>query len=456
MVKVLTPPDWDELFSEVVENGPSRLSLIFSTAKPVDRKGRYLHWDEMRRKVPPEDLTLEEWWVGTVSSRLALARRLPLRGVNGDMFRFSNVDPVQAMVHRIDQQASGRIGTEDARTAIQSRDLYLVSSLLAEEAITSSMLEGAATTRRVAKEMLQTNRQPRDHSERMVLNNYTAMVAARQLADEGTPLTPDNVLELHQVVTTGTLVEEGDAGRLQLPGEERVMVVGDDNKVLHQPPSAEELPERLEQLCAFANGENDEGFLHPVVRAILIHFWIGHDHPFVDGNGRTARALFYWSMLRSGYWLAQYFSISTILRQAPAQYIRSYLHAETDNNDATYFVIHQLRVIDKAITSLNQYVAKKISEVAEVDRVARTVPSLNRRQVAVVNEAHRDPCRLFTIREHQNQEQVTYQTARTDLLGLEQLGLLTRTRMSRTYEFRSSGDMPATLRAVEDQAASVN
>ena len=456
MVKVLTPPDWDELFSEVVESGPSRLSRIFSTANPVDHKGRYLHWDEMWRRDPPDDLTLKEWWFGTVNSRLALARRLPLRGVNGEVFRFSNVDPIQAMVHRIDQQASGRIGTEDALTTIQSRDRYLVSSLLAEEAITSSMLEGAATTRRVAREMLQTKRRPRDHSERMVLNNYRAMLAAQRLADEATPLTPDDVLELHRVVTSETLEDEADAGRLQRPGEERVVVVGDDYKVLHQPPVAEELPERLEQLCVFANGENDEGFLHPVVRAILIHFWIGHDHPFVDGNGRTARALFYWSMLRSGYWLAQYFSISTILRQVPAQYIRSYLHAETDNNDATYFVIHQLKVIDRAITSLNQYVAKKISEVAEVERVARTVPSLNRRQVSVVNEAHRDPYRLFTIREHQNQEQVTYQTARTDLLGLEQLGLLTRTRMSRTYEFRSSGDIPATLRSLGDQAASVN
>ncbi|MCQ3806458.1 MAG: Fic family protein [Acidimicrobiaceae bacterium] len=456
MAKVLAPPDWDELFNEVVKRGPARLGRIFSTANPVDPKGRYLHWDEMWRREPPDGLTLKEWWFGTVNSRNALARNLPLKGVNGDPFRFSNVDPVQAMVHRIDQQASGRIDTEDALTAIQSRDRYLVSSLLAEEAITSSMLEGAATTRRVAREMLQTERQPRNHSERMILNNYRAVSAAGQLADQETPLTPDDVLELHRIVTSGTLVDEADAGRLQEPGEDRVIVAGDDNKVLHIPPAAEELPERLEQLCAFANGESDEGFLHPVVRAILIHFWVGHDHPFVDGNGRTARALFYWLMLRSGYWLASYFSISTILREAPAQYIRSYLHSETDGNDATYFVIHQLRVIDKAITSLNKYVAKKISEVAEVERVARTVPSLNRRQVAVVKEAHRDPYRIFTIREHQYQEQVTYQTARTDLLGLEQLGLLTRIRMSRTYEFRSSGDIPAALRALAGQAVSVN
>ena len=448
-MKVLAPPDWYEWYAEIRTEDPERLLHILTTARPVDHKGRYLHWDEMRHRDPPDGLTLEEWWFGTAGSRQTLARDLPLRGVNGHPFRFSNIDRIQAMVHRTDQQAGGQIGAEDPLTAIQSRDRYLVSSLLEEEAIASSMLEGAATTRRVAKEMLQTKRQPRDPNEQMVLNNYNAMNAARGLAGEGTPLTPDDVLELHRIVTRDTLADEADAGRLQQPGDNRVMVVGADNKVLHQPPPAEELPERVEQLCAFANGNNhDEGFLHPVVRAVLIHFWVGHDHPFADGNGRTARALFYWSMLRSGYWLAQYFSISTILREAPAQYIRSYLQAETDSNDATYFVIHQLTVIDKAIDSLNDYITKKTSEVTEVERLVLTAPGLNHRQVAVIKAAHRDPYRIFTIRELQQQERVTYQTARTDLLELEKLGLLTKVRRGKTFVFRSSGDVPASLRAL--------
>src|SRR3546814_10435189 len=78
---------------------------------------------------------------------------------------------------------------------------------------------------------------------------------------------------------------------------------------------------------------------------IAVHFQIGYDHPFCDGNGRTARALFYWSMLSSGYWLTEYISISSILKKAPAQYVRAYLHAESDGTDMSYFVAHQLDVI---------------------------------------------------------------------------------------------------------------
>ena len=446
MAKVLPPPDWHDLVAAFAAENPQRLPSLFAAGKPVDSKGRYLHWDEMRHRTPPEGLTTDEWWVGTKASRNALARPLPLTSTDGSPFRFSNVDLVQEMVHRIDQQAGGRIETSDVATTLQSRDRYLVSSLRVEEAITSSLLEGAATTRRVAREMLQTRRPPRDHGELMVLNNFNAMLKAEQLALTTDPLTPDNILELHKVVTEGTLEDERDAGRLQQPGEERVVIIDRDFRVLHRPPPAEELPQRVGHLCAFANGELDEGFIHPVVRAILIHFWIGHDHPFVDGNGRTARALFYWSMLRSGYWLAQYFSISTILRKAPGQYVESYLKSETDENDATYFVIYQLEAIERAINSLNQYIAKKAIEVAEVEQLALSVPGLNRRQIAVINAAQRDPYRSFTIDEHMFREQVTYQSARTDLLKLEELGLLTKARVGKRYEFRSEGNLSAQLR----------
>ena len=453
MSKILPPPNWEELATALAHNDPARLPQVLNTGKPVDAKGRYLHWDEMRHRTPPDGLTLEEWWLGTAASRNALARPLPLTSVRGEPFRFSNVDQVQEMVHRIDQQAGGRIETNDVVTTLQSRDRYLVSSLRAEEAITSSLLEGAATTRQVAREMLQTRRPPRNRGERMVLNNFNAMLAAEQKARSGAPLTTDDVLDLHRVVTEGALDDEADAGRLQQPGEDRVVIIDRDFRVLHRPPPAEELPQRMEHLCAFSNGELDEGFLHPVVRAILIHFWIGHDHPFVDGNGRTARALFYWSMLRSGYWLAQYFSISTILRKAPGQYVDSYLKTETDDYDATYFVIYQLEVIERAITSLNQYITRKTFEVAEVEELAFSVPGLNNRQIAVINAAQRDPYRSFTIDEHQAQERVTYQSARTDLLKLEDLGLLTKARVGKRYEFRNSGNLPALLRSLAKSQA---
>ncbi len=288
----------------------------------------------------------------------------------------------------------------------------------------------------------------------MVFNNFNGMLEVERMAREHRPLTPDDVLELHRVVTDGTLENDSDAGRLQQPDEERVFVVGLDDKVLHMPPPAEELPKRLEQLCAFANGENVEGFLHPVIRAILVHFWVGYDHPFVDGNGRTARALFYWSMLRSGYWLAQYISISAILRKAPGQYVKSYLKAETDNNDATYFVIYQLEVIEQAIDSLRDYLTRKTAEIAKTKQFLQSVVGLNNRQLSIISDALNDPYQTFTIGGQAQLHRVVYQSARTDLLGLEELGLFTKSKAGNKFEFHPAHDFQDRLFAlIEPQEA---
>ena len=452
MRKPLQPPDWLQLMAESADEGPERMIKVFSSGRAVDDKGRYLHWDQMRHRTPPDGLTLNEWWVGTAASRVKNARVLQSIPVHQHRRCPGDGSPDRPVhQHRV-HQASGRIQTDEIVASVGSRNRYLVSSLV-EEAITSSLLEGAATTRRVGKELLRTGREPRDTSERMILNNYLALQRAEELASSGEPLTPDHVLELHGIVTDGTLDDESEAGRLQQPGDKRVAIYWIDGQLLHRPPSAEQLPSRLELLCSFANGDTGEGFLHPVVQAVLIHFWIGYDHPFADGNGRTARALFYWSMLRSGYWLAEYISISSILRKAPAKYARSYLYTETDSNDVTYFVVYQLEVIRRAIARLRRYLTRKSDEIAQVERAMRGVPGLNHRQLAILSNALRDPDTYFTFAGQKRIHRVAYQSARTDLLGLEALSLLKKVQVGRTFEFWPVEGLEGRIRSLSEGIA---
>src|SRR2546421_3327664 len=415
-----TPPRLDRLMDEVTSD---LLVRLVTEVRPVDYQGRYLHWDELRNRTPPVGLTREQWWLGTVLARHNSARSLPVTGTDGRSFRFCNVDLVQELVHRIDQQASGQILADDVVTNLRSSNRYLVSSL-AEEAITSNQLEGASTSRKVAKELLETGRKPRDRSEQMIVNNYQAMQYAQELS--GQPLTPTAVLDLHRIVTDSALDDPDEAGRLQTPEDDRIAVYWHDGTLLHRPPNATELRDRLAAMCRFANGEATEGFIHPVVRAVIVHFWLAYDHPFADGNGRTARALFYRCMLNSGYWLTQYLSVSTILRKAPAKYVRSYLFAETDELDITYFVLYHLEVILRSIDGLIDYLARKIAETRELEGLIRGSSRLNHRQLRVVGDALRDPTEPFTIHAQVRRNRVTYQTARTDLLSLESLGLFSK------------------------------
>ena len=243
-----------------------------------------------------------------------LFRQIPLRDARGRPFRFMLPDRVQEALHRIDSRAGGRIGMADAVANRQTRDRFIVNSLI-QEAITSSQLEGASTTGAAATRMIRAGRSLRDRSERMILNNYRAMQAVRTMKDS--PLTEDAVRDLHVTLTADTLRDPAAAGRLQRPEDERVEVCDAHERVLYHPPPAEELPGRLTEMVQFANRDAGGGaFMHPVVRAILLHFWLAFDHPFEDGNGRTARALFYWAMLHHDYWLFEFVSISSGLRSS--------------------------------------------------------------------------------------------------------------------------------------------
>lgn len=396
--------------------------------------GRYLHWDDLRRRKPPGDLTHEEWWLALRLGRSSGRKVLPFEDIDGRPFTYVLTDEALEMLHRIDRFASGNLGAPEAITNEATRNRYLVSSLR-EEAISSSLLEGAATTRQEAKALLRSGRTPVSRGERMVVNNYYTMQHIRQ--NPGALLTVDEVLEIHRIVTEGTLDDPDDAGRFQAPGEKRVDVGDpvDSLLVFHRPPPAEQIPSLADRLVAFANSVNGGPFVHPVVRAVAVHFYSAYLHPFVDGNGRTARALFYRSMLGQGYWLTEFLSISRLLRQAPAQYGRSFLLTETDNADFTYFLLHQLAIICRAIDELLEYLAEKVAEVRRLERVLKSVPGLNHRQLALLSHAVRRPGGVYTFETHRSSHNVVYQTARADLLDLEALGFLERRQVGREFRF---------------------
>jgi Fic family protein len=185
--------------------------------------------------------------------------------------------------------------------------------------------------------------------------------------------------------------------------------------------------------------------VHPVIRSIILHFWLAYDHPFVDGNGRVARALFYWSMLRHHYWLFEFISISQIIRKAPIKYARSFLYTETDDNDLTYFILYQLEVIRHAINELHEYIKRRTEKLRAIELELRGMAALNHRQRALVSHALRHPHYQYTIRSHQISHNVVYQTARTDLLDLERRGLLTSRKIGKTWYFTPVSDIEEKL-----------
>ena len=174
----------------------------------------------------------------------------------------------------------------------------LARLLLRAEAVASSFIEGLrVNVRRLAKEEVSARSGLGSHDEtaRAVLANVAAMEAALELAGSDAPITVDDVRALHTRLMDGT----GDAawgGRLRT---EQNWVGGTGMSPCtaeYVPPPPELVQELLEDLCAYASGDE-----HPVLmQAALVHAQFETIHPFVDGNGRTGRALIHVVLRRRG------------------------------------------------------------------------------------------------------------------------------------------------------------
>ena len=277
-----SPLSYDALIQQVSKE--KRIGRVFEAVNGPLVEGKYLHWDRLRRLHPPDGLSLQEWWLGLKFARSG-GRSVPLQDKLGRPFSFNLLGPIPKHLHEIDLGAGGLVQMPEQITNPETKDRYYVGSLI-EEAITSSQLEGAATTRRVAKDMIRSGRKPRDRSEKMILNNYLTMRRIGEVKDE--PLTRELVFQIHRLVTDGTLDDATAAGRFRRD-DEPVVVEDVYGEVFHEPPPASQLEERMALMCDFANAKTPDEFVHPAIRSIILHFWLAYDHPFLDGNGRTAR-----------------------------------------------------------------------------------------------------------------------------------------------------------------------
>ncbi len=403
----------------------------FDKLRALHRATAYLHWDELRHRTAPEGSDVKTWWKQLKAIRRFSYVEVPLRDTAGAPFQFSLPNELHRKVHELDRIMSGQ-GAVPAEVKGAARDRYLLAGIR-EEAIRSSQLEGAVTTRRDAIEMLRTGRSPQTNDERMIANNYAAIQWIRDQARRA--LTPAMVIEVQRILTEGAIEIVDGSGRLRRHDETITVVDPSDNEVVHTPPHADELETRLAAMCEFANSLHTPGaFIHPILRAITLHFWLAYDHPFVDGNGRTARALFYWSMLNQGYWLTEFVAISTNIREAPAQYARAFLFTESDDNDLTYFFFHQIDVVERAIRSLFDYLEVEKAETASLARRLERA-SVNPRQLALLAHAVRKPATEYTIASHQQRHGIVYDTARVDLLDLARRGFLARRKRGREFVF---------------------
>jgi Fic family protein len=211
-----------------------------------------------------------------------VGRKLAL---NGDTA--ADVADAERAMAVLDAQASTLIDTE-----------ALARILLRAECVASSRIEGLEVgARRLlrAEAALNLGEQLVDVTATEVLGNIDAMASAIRNIALGDPITLDLLLDFHRRLLTGTRLET-HAGVIR---SAQNWIVGSDYNLCSAafvPPPPEFVRDLLDDLCCFCNQDS----LPAVVQAAMAHAQFETIHPFVDGNGRTGRALIHFVLRRRG------------------------------------------------------------------------------------------------------------------------------------------------------------
>ncbi|HEX9780914.1 MAG TPA: Fic family protein [bacterium] len=383
----------------------------------------YYNREEVGYRLPPE-ATLDQFWTKLVQFRQAKAEFLPFKAQGDTPFWFVLTPKLQEWLHQVDSRGKDSLYSV-VKEEIQAE---LTEQALIEEAMFSSVIEGAFSTIARARELIVEGKPPRDTSDQMVANNGRVMRYV--LEQRKAPCSVELMHAIQRMVTEKTLERDADAGRFR---DGPIFVVNQRRETIYTAPPADTVPSSMETLIRWINAGETQPFIHPILRAAIIHTYLVYVHPYVDGNGRTARALFYWYLLKHRYEFFRYFSISSIIQETRQRYYKVLKDMEDHEADMTYVLLYMAESVVRAIDVILQRITERYGRDLVFANVRERHIVLNERQTRFLKFLAVSREKRGTIAKYQKDFKVVYETARRDLAQLEAFGILTKGKQGHQF-----------------------
>ena len=377
---------------------------------------RYLPRQEIIHRLPVS-ISIQQFWPELERERRKRSRELPLKDQNGNPFWFVLTGSIEKQCDEIAELARRDI----AFTGPEFDALF--QNAVVDEAVYSSVIEGAFTSRERAADFIRQNKQPRNKTEQMVKNNYDALTFVLEHLNYA--IDEDTILQIAKIVTRS-------AAEVQVNGyrESAVYVTGREG-VVYTPPRADAVPEMMRSLIDFIQ----ESELHPLLKACIAHFYFVYVHPFGDGNGRTARALSYMMLLQAGYDFFRYFSISGIVAEERGKYYRAMRNVENSDGDMTYFIDAYSNMLARTVEKMEHHLKYHVLAGQKL-KALEQCNMLNERQLKGAKWLLESGGSSITVEAWRRKYKVVTETARKDLLALCDAGLLIRKMDGRKAVFQ--------------------
>jgi len=392
---------------------------------------RYLNKKDIMFRLPSE-IRINDFWPEIENYRKSRGIEIPLFDQKQNNFWFCPI-PYKELFSIIDECAQASISdfiVDGIAKDVRILEKNLLMDALIDEAFNSSVIEGAFSTKKRTKEMINKKVKPINISEQMIYNNYKALEYI--LGNLHKPLNEDTIIEIYRIITEKTLDAEDEVEKYR----NDTVIVWDYamQEEIYEAPNFTEVPRMMADLVNFIHSEDN---LHPIEKASILHFYFVYIHPFFDGNGRTARAISYAYLLQKGYDFFRFFSISTVIKDQKMKYYKAIKEVEDYGSDLTYFIQFNARMILTSIRNILNRLGKEYGKALLFAHLNKKKVFLIQRQKKCIEYFIKTEKRYITIEEYMKRYKVSYETSRKDLSILESVHLFSKEKAGKkfVYEF---------------------
>ena len=295
-----------------------------------------------------------------------------------------------------------------------------------EEAISSAIYEGANTTRAKAKQLLESGKRPASKDDWMLLNNMEALDWIKK--NRSNSVSIELILKIHQIVTKNTL-EGADTNYCGKFRDDSVVVNNSQGKVVHEGIEYTKVETALKEVIKTLTSH--PRYLHPLIRGIALHYFVAYIHPFFDGNGRTARTLFYFKLMKHDLKFLELLSISAHLKNTGNQYEKAFEKVQSNDWDLTYFIDYCLESLLAAL----KIVQGKVDYLLKMNLLKDAYP-LNDNQIGLLQRLVLNKYRIVNIEAYAEDIGKSREVARQDLKQLVKIGFLKEQKSGKRFIYQ--------------------
>lgn len=409
----------------------------------------YISWDELTERPLPAGMSASQAWEVLAHIRRFGGIWFPIRTLGGRPFWYTITRDGQRCLDliehhcRVDSRVHEMVlDREGHRFQVRSR---------IQEAVASCQLDGIEIDWEAAARMLHSGDSPRTPEEQLVLNSYELMDQLESYSQQ--PFSPELVHTLYDRLTRDVDIFSLKLGpiRTNLAGTVRLDELGKQDRHWI-----------LDTICQYANGSLGDP-LEPVpVKGYMILSAMAYWHPLAALNETVARHMLRLFAIKRDYPVLGYLPVSLQMRRwfdgdIEDEVVRfKEIHrreAIAGEIDGTEDILTYLQLVAAAVDSLLAYILEAQKEDGALLAALDSEEHLNYRQRSILARALSHPGAEFLVRQHQTAHQVVYQTARTDLLQLVDLGYLQQKQRGRAFVFVPIEDLEARIRGPRAMAA---